>query len=103
MLQCAARRFVAQDAVQHLAKACATTLFSEYPWAQLPRRIVPDVLVVAARELGDPVPLVVLMKSRDRLFHDPPSGRRVGRKLRAAGTARPADYAAGRSENPSRS
>ena len=63
-------RLVAQHAVQHLAEPGAASCFGEHPWAHLPGRIVPDVLVVATGQLRDPVALVVLMKARDGLLHD---------------------------------
>ena len=60
---------IAEDAVQRLAKPRAATLFREYPRAQLPWWIVPHVLVVATGELGDPMTVIVLMKTDDRLLH----------------------------------
>ena len=73
MLRCTGRR-VAQHAVQHLAEPRAATLLREHPRPQLPRRIMPHVLVVAAGQFRDPVALIVLMKACDRLLHGSPSG-----------------------------
>jgi hypothetical protein len=36
---------------------------------------VPDVLVVSAPELRDPVLLIILVKSNDRLLHQSPAGK----------------------------
>jgi hypothetical protein len=48
----------------------AGTAFRRYhPRAIGPRRIVADVLVVAAREFGHPVLLFVEMETGDRLVH----------------------------------
>jgi hypothetical protein len=46
------------------------SLFADHPRMELERRTVPDVLVVTARQLGDPVPRRILVKSDDQLFHD---------------------------------
>ena len=39
------------------------------PRAALPRRVVPHVLVVPALQLGHPVPLTVLVETRDPPLH----------------------------------
>ncbi len=67
-----ADRLIAQDAVQHLSEACAASLVGEHPRSHLPWWVVPDVLVMAAGQLRDPVALIVLMKACDRLLHDSP-------------------------------
>jgi hypothetical protein len=41
------------------------------PRAKHPRRVVTDMLVVAALKLRDPVLLAVEMKTHDALFHGP--------------------------------
>ena len=68
-LRPADRCFVAQHTVQDLAEPRAAALFGQHPRADLPRRVVPNMLVVTARQLGDPVVLIVLMKACDRLLH----------------------------------
>ena len=40
-----------------------------YPWPLLERRLMPDVLVVQARQLGHPVASLVLMEPDDRTLH----------------------------------
>jgi hypothetical protein len=67
-------RLVADHAVQHLAQPRAATLLREHPRPQLPRRIVPHVLVMAAGQFRDPVVLIVLMKACYRLLHGSPRG-----------------------------
>ena len=52
-------------------EAPRATLLGLGPLADLPRGIVPDVLRVPARELSDPLSLVVAMKSDDCLIHAP--------------------------------
>ena len=39
------------------------------PRAALPRRVIPDVLVVPALQFGDPVSFLVLVEARDLTFH----------------------------------
>jgi hypothetical protein len=49
----------------------STALLTDHPGTNLPGRIVTHVLLMAARELGHPVPLVVLMETSDALFQSP--------------------------------
>jgi hypothetical protein len=46
------------------------SFLADHPWMELERWAVPDVLIVTARQLGDPVPRRVLMESTDQPFHD---------------------------------
>ena len=57
---------VAQRTVQLCADPSGPTGFVENPAPILERGPVPDVLIVDARQLGDPVPYVVLVKPDDR-------------------------------------
>ena len=69
------RRFsaVTLEAVEPDAEPAAAALGGDDPRAALPGRVVPDVLVVSALQLGHPVPLRVLVKARDPTLHpDPP-------------------------------
>jgi len=43
--------------------------FVGHPRSELERRAVTDMLTVAARKLGDPISLVVLVVAGDRPFH----------------------------------
>src|SRR5579859_1018944 len=68
------RRFsaVALDAVEPEAEAAAAALRRDHPRAALPRRVVADVLVVPALQLGHPVPLLVPVVARDWTLHPAP-------------------------------
>jgi hypothetical protein len=57
------------DAVEPDAEPAVATLRSDNPRAAFPRRVVADVLVVAALQLGHPVPFFVLVVARDRTLH----------------------------------
>src|SRR6266550_8557620 len=50
---------------QHLPKEPGATRFGRHPLSDLPRGIMSHVLGVPTLELGDPMSLVVLMKSDD--------------------------------------
>ena len=65
---------VAFRAIQFRAERVGTSLGSYHPGAIDPRRIVPNVLVVTALELGNPVPVFVSVKSRDLSLHALPAG-----------------------------
>jgi hypothetical protein len=60
------------------------SLGCDHPGAFDPRRIVPNVLVMTALEFGNPVFLLVRMKSRDLSLHALPAGELL-RLLRGAG------------------
>ena len=60
---------VALPASEYLGEDTLPTFGSRDPRAIGPRRVVPDVLVVAAFELGNPVILFTLMKADDSLIH----------------------------------
>jgi hypothetical protein len=72
------RRFsaVAFDAVETDPEPAAAAFGGDDPWKARPRRIVADVLVVPALQLGDPVPLAVLVEARDPTFHHDPRDMR---------------------------
>ena len=57
---------IALGADELVAEHRAATSERVYPRAADQRRIVADVLVVSAVELGDPVPGVILLIARDR-------------------------------------
>src|SRR4051812_1428830 len=59
-----------------LASQRARAAFGRHnPWPVDPRRAMAHVLRVAAFQVGDPVPLVVLMKAGDASFHKDHDGR----------------------------
>ncbi len=60
---------VALDTVQPNPQSAAAPLGSDDPRAALPGRVVADMLVVPALQLGDPVPLLVLVKARNATLH----------------------------------
>ena len=76
-----ARVLVTADAFQCDAEECRATALGEHPRAQLPGRVVPDVLPVATGEVRYPVPLAVLMEPFDDLLHR----RLVSRAVRGRG------------------
>lgn len=43
--------------------------FGQYPGAVVPRRGVAHMLVMAAIQLGNPVPFIIKMKANDDAFH----------------------------------
>ena len=66
----AARRMLLTfQAVELHAESGVTTLGGRDPLAHLPRRVVPNVLAMPTRQLGHPVPFIVLVVPRDRLLH----------------------------------
>jgi len=60
---------IAANAVELAAEPAVAALGRHGPRPELKRRLVPDVLAVAARELGDPVTGVVPMEPDDRALH----------------------------------
>lgn len=63
---------VTLDTVQSNPQPTVAALGSDDPGAAFPGRIVADMLVVSALQLGDPVPLLVLVKARDPTLHRSP-------------------------------
>src|SRR5579872_2543032 len=63
------RRSIAENAVQSSTNESAPPFLGGHPGADLPGRIVADVLGVTALEIGDPVPLLVLVKANDPALH----------------------------------
>ena len=61
--------YIAQHALELHAEARCAPFRNRDPDADLPRRIVPDVLRVPAFELGHPVAFLVLMVADDRPTH----------------------------------
>src|SRR5450432_4681950 len=53
----------------------------EDPWPDLPGRVVPDVLLVAALELGDPVAVAVWMEPGDAAGHGHGASATVARSV----------------------
>jgi hypothetical protein len=47
--------------------------FGQDPGPQLPRRVMPDMLGMAAIEISNPVSFVVLMETDNRPYHPPHS------------------------------
>jgi hypothetical protein len=70
-------------AIQFGPERMGASLGSDYPGAIDPRRIVPNVLVVTTLEFGNPVSLLVRVKSRDLSLHTLPAGE-FPRVLRGA-------------------
>src|SRR5437762_2637389 len=65
---------VALDAVQPHPEPAAAAFRGDDPRATLPRRVVADVLVVPALQLGHPVPFLILVEARNPTLHrDPPA------------------------------
>src|SRR3569623_3261361 len=63
--------FVAPPAVQDQAQVSAAPFLGAHPRPQLPRGPVPNMLAVAARQLGHPVALFVLVEAGDGALHLP--------------------------------
>jgi hypothetical protein len=61
--------FIADHAVQRLAQSGPSPFFRQDPRTQLPWWMVPDMLIVATLQPGDPVPFVVLMETCDATRH----------------------------------
>src|SRR5207237_9980596 len=70
------RAGIALSTVQDATNDRGSTFGCDDPWTVEPGRIMADVLIVAALELGDPVLLAVLMETCDSLFHPSPVERR---------------------------
>ena len=62
-------RRLAEAAVQQGPEVLAAGLGGLSPGAQLPWRVVTDMLTVAAGEIGNPVLFGILMESDDWLMH----------------------------------
>ncbi|MEA2723751.1 MAG: hypothetical protein QOH59_1522 [Gemmatimonadales bacterium] len=62
---------IAFRALERRAQPALSTFFGCHPVPNLPGRIVTHVLLMAARELRHPVPLLVLMKTCDALLQSP--------------------------------
>jgi hypothetical protein len=65
----AAQALVIVRAIQVRAESAAAPCFGLRPLAHLPGRLVPDMLGVAALELCDPLPFLVLVKADNALLH----------------------------------
>jgi hypothetical protein len=71
-VECPRRRrhvLVAEAAFQWRSNPLVTILGLENPWPELERRLVAHVLLMAARELGDPVALCVQVETDNRTLH----------------------------------
>lgn len=64
-------RPVAQRAFEWRAKPVRAPLGLQHPRSELERRTMPDVLVVTAGELGDPVAFIVTVITSDGALHTP--------------------------------
>jgi hypothetical protein len=60
---------IAERAIERRPDLRRSTLCVHDPRSDLERRLVPNVLVVPARQFGDPVALLVEVEPRDRSFH----------------------------------
>jgi hypothetical protein len=63
------RALLAEPAAERRAEALPPALGLEDPRMLVEGRLVPHVLLVAARELGDPVAVLVLVVADDRALH----------------------------------
>jgi hypothetical protein len=61
--------FIALLAFETVSEHFVTSRLRRHPFANRPRRIVADVLVVTAGEMSDPVAFVVDVVAGDRLLH----------------------------------
>jgi hypothetical protein len=68
MIAALAALFIAFFAVESLSQMCSPSVFSDHPRTQLPWRPMPHVLRVATGQLCDPIAVLILMKSDDRLL-----------------------------------
>jgi hypothetical protein len=59
---------LAPHAHQCLTYEALTSRFGDDPRSHLPRRIVPNVLAVAALEIGNPMLLFILVKTDNAAF-----------------------------------
>jgi hypothetical protein len=60
---------VAEAALERRAEVLSPTLGLQDPRSEVERRLVAHVLLMAARELGDPLALCVQMEAEDRPLH----------------------------------
>src|SRR5689334_7552838 len=60
---------IAFDAVQSSTDELTTTMFGRHPRSDLPGRVVPNVLAVAAFEVRNPMRFFVLVKTDDPTEH----------------------------------
>jgi hypothetical protein len=60
---------IASDAIQLDAEPRGAPFWRGNPEADLPRRIMTNVLAVPTSEFGHPVPFVILVKTNDWLVH----------------------------------
>ena len=60
---------IAERAIERRSDLRRSTLDMDDPRSELERRLMPYVLVVPARQFGDPVALLVEVEPRDRSFH----------------------------------
>lgn len=74
-------RLVAVRTLEKGAEEAVPSVLGQNPRADLPRRVVPNVLRVPARQLGDPVPFVVQVISDDRLLQCSPRSAAASRRL----------------------
>jgi hypothetical protein len=66
---------VTENAVQGSTDEASSPIFRRHPRPNLPGRIVPHVLGMAALEFGNPMLLIILVESNDSPFHQPGSLR----------------------------
>jgi hypothetical protein len=64
------RSLFARFAVEDLAETAGAPLLRDHPWPADERRLMADVLPVPAGQVGDPVAMLILMETDDRLPHD---------------------------------
>jgi hypothetical protein len=62
-------RLVAEHALELRAEKGRAAVRGDDPWAELPWRVMTNMLAVPARELRDPVPFFIRVVSNDSLFH----------------------------------
>src|SRR5665213_3004325 len=60
---------IAERAIERRPDLRRSILCVHHPRSDLERGLVPNVLVVPARQFGDPVALLVEVEPRDRSFH----------------------------------
>ena len=64
------RLLVALLTVQHIAKMLIAAGFGQHPRSIAHGRLMPHVLPMAAREIGHPIAVLILMIGDDRLVHE---------------------------------